>query len=210
LLLVCSGCSAVEKNLFLKPADKSEDWKMTKYKSYAKNIFWSEQDYDWSNHQYYSCDSTTSIVMYFSSSYKSLFIGPPIAPIFPIFPFIHIRGFDVRVIIKAGDFKGIENLSKQFHFYFNDSLNYTLPSSAHIITKSETKGTKNDIRLCNESLTNEYFSINLHFNLEPYKLKKVSIKFADEFNKQLNSKYKTLNLLAKRRLYYWVLLLEVS
>jgi hypothetical protein len=210
VLFICSGCSAVQKTLFLKPIDKSENWDVIKYKSYSRNFFWEiPVDNSWSDHLYYSCDTTSSIVLYFSPAAKCIFIGPPIVPIFPMFLFFHIRTLDVRVLIKTGDFKEIENLSKQFHFYFNDSLNFTEPASMRIMTKYASKGTKNDVHLCSEALTSEYFSIILHFNLEPYKLKNVSIKFDDEFNKQLKSNYKTLSLSKKSRLHYSAMLLDV-
>ena len=208
---MCSGCSFVEKNLFLKPLDKSGDWKMIKYRNYTENVFWANKDFAWGNHQYYSCDSTSSIVIYFSRGFKSLFSGPPLIPILPVFPVTHnTHDFNVRVIIKTRTFKDAENLSNHFHFYFNDPLNFISPTSKRIIEKNDIIVRKNYSHLCNESITNESYSINFYFKLEPYKLKKVTIKFDEEFNKQLNSNYKTLNLLGKSRLHYWPFYISTS
>jgi len=209
LFLFLSSCSAIDKNLVLK-STTSDGWKKQKYKKFAKKGFWQDEDSHWSRYLFYSCDSTSSITLYSHSVERRLFIGPPIVPIFPVFflgfgDFVgsSTQSFDLRIVIKSSALSKANDLPNQIRFYFNDSTNFTIPSSIRTNAKSSTIN-----KYCDEPANGEYLTIVFHFILEPYKLKKLSIKFSDELNKSLNANFKTLNLIKKTKLHYWTLILN--
>lgn len=102
---------------------------------------------DWSTHQFYSCDSTSSISINFSNNPNYVLIGPPFIPIFPAIPIfdyarykkeLNALNLTIRINIQTLDKEEIDSLINHIHFYFNESLNQ-LPSNIKVIKNTTNK-----------------------------------------------------------------------
>jgi len=127
LLLASTGCSSIEKCIYLKPIEKNNNWIVQRNKHYRGS-------YDFVTHYYYSCDSLSSIRVSFTNRVRPILIGPPIIPIFPMFSF-KTETFQISISIKTYNDTDLVALSKGIHIKINDSLSFfpspQLPMSNH-------------------------------------------------------------------------------
>ncbi len=171
-----------------------------------RNFWGRDEDYLWSKYLYSSCDSNSSVVAYFHSGLKELSVGPPLVPFVIAPPWVNIKSaFEIRVVVTANNITDADSLARQVHFYFNDSLNATKPTSVKCVVKKVGKTSRNSLNLCHELVTDDRLTIGLRFNINPYDLKKVSVLFDDSFNKIMHSDHKNLIMLKRTRLHYWPL-----
>lgn len=218
ILVLCAGCSVIDKSLFLKAIDKNNGWQMVKNKHYTHNFPFKIPWDPWCSHQYYSCDSNSSLALYFSNLYyqnegrEFVSIGPPFFPIFPlsiIDRFSENSIFKVQIMVNTFNYDEIDSLISHITFVFNDTL-CLLPYDTKI-----TKNTKNSDNLydgivCNKSHTNIFYSVSLKFKKSSFSLEKLSIDFGKEFNRQINSNYKKISLVRKNRYSYSPFILKLN
>ena len=194
-MLTATGCSVIEKNLYFKPSDNNASWIVKRNKEYRTY-------YGKDTHYYYSCESSSSVRISFQNAYKSVLLGPPVLSILPI-PFWKNHTFQISVSIKTSNNTDIVSLSRHLHFYFNDSLNTSVPFD--VVLDNAQKEWNRDFNksICDTlSKTSKFLWILLRFNINPNSVRNITMNFDDEFNKQLNSNYKPLSVLRKNRLHY--------
>src|ERR1035437_7436060 len=93
LLLATTGCSCMEKCIYLKPLEKNNNWIIQRNENYKGS-------YDYVTHYYYSCDSLSSISISFANRVRPVMVGPPLIPIFPMFGFKTVQ-FLISISIKT-------------------------------------------------------------------------------------------------------------
>jgi hypothetical protein len=210
LLVLCVGCSVIDKSLFLKSRDKNNGWRMIKNKNYIHNFPFKTPWDSWSSYQYYSFDSISSLALFFSNIYykntgrEFVSTGPPFIPIFPlsiIDRFSENPTFTVQIKVSTFNYDEIDSLLLHINFIFNDTLRLS-PYDTKIVRNAKYIDNLYDGIVCNKSHTNIYYSVSLKFKKASFKLNKLSIFFDKEFNHQLNSNYKNLDLIKKNRYSY--------
>ena len=192
----------------MKATDHPDGWKKLKNKNYTGNFPFSIPWDPWSCYQYYSCDSSSSLVLYFSNSYYSgtarefVSIGPPFFPLFPLSVFDRIPEssvFTVKMRIGTVKFPDIDSLVHHIHFVFNDTLQI-LPSDIRI-TKGGNISNLTQATGCYiaESL---YYTVLLKFKKSSSEFRKMSVVFDTEFNLLLNSDHRNIKFIRKVRYSY--------
>ena len=218
ILVLCAGCSVIDKSLFLKAIDKNNGWQMVKNKHYTHNFPFKIPWDPWCSHQYYSCDSNSSLALYFSNLYyqnegrEFVSIGPPFFPIFPlsiIDRFSENSIFKVQIMVNTFNYDEIDSLISHITFVFNDTLRL-LPYDTKITRSTKNKDNLYNGIVCNKSRTNIFFSVFLKFKKSSFSLKKLSIDFDEEFNHQINSNYKKISLVRRNRYSYSPFILKLN
>jgi hypothetical protein len=210
ILVLSAGCSVIDKSLFLKAIDKNNGWKMVKNKNYTHNFPFKIPWDPWCSHQYYSCDSNSSLALYFSNLYyqnegrEFVSIGPPLFPIFPlsiIDRFSEKSIFTVQIMVNTFNYDEIDSLISHITFVFNDTL-CLLPYDIKISRNTKISDNLNGGIVCNKSHTNIFYSVSLKFKKSSFSLKKLSIDFDKVFNRQINSNYKKISFVRRNRYSY--------
>lgn len=207
LLFLNIGCSVLKKSFYLKQINKNNSWKIVKNKnSYS---FWKTNKQYWSSRHYYSCDSISILYLDFSDIFfkrnPALSFGPPFVPIIPNFIFykpLKDLDFDIQLNIYTDNIDNINSLTKHINFFFNDSLEL-FPMETKL---KENNDIKDDYDVCDKSLVNKAYTLKFTFKHKSFKLKKIEIKFDNEFNTQLHADYKSIVLKKKIKLNYYPLL----
>ena len=216
LLVLCVGCSVIDKSSFLKATDKNTGWQKVKNRNYTRNFPFKIPWDPWSSYQYNSCDSSSSLFLYFSNLYyknegrEFVSTGPPFIPIFPlsiIDRFSENSIFTVQIKINTFNYDEIDSLLQHINFIFNDTLRL-FPYNTKIIKNTENIDNLYNGIVCNKSRTNIYYSVSLKFKKSTFNLKKLSVDFDTEFNHRINSNYKNITFIKKNRYSYCPFLIK--
>lgn len=202
LLLANTGCSCLEKCIYLTPIEKDNNWIIQRNADYKGS-------YDYVTHYYYSCDSLSSIRISFTNRVRPIMVGPPLIPIFPMFGFKTVT-FLISISIKTYNDTDLLTLSKYIHIKINDSLSFF---PYHIILDNTQKKWKEESykSICdNQSKTNNYSRILYRYKGNPDIINNITISFDQAFNKRLRSNYKSLDLKRRNRLHYSAFFVPMS
>lgn len=208
LISTCTGCSVIEKHVHLKPDKSTKGWQQSKNKNYRFKFSWKTIHYPWSRQVYHSCDSTSSVGIYFLQCPKVVAIGPPLLPIVPRLRKKEVNGYayeelEVRLVIHTQVSLSIDTLLKGISFFFDDSATPTLPNELTIYDDRPPKYTKKNGYFCAQSNTNNTYIADLKFKIKPYELQHVEIAFDSTFNALINGEYTNLELNKKVRGRYY-------
>lgn len=202
LLIVCAGCSSIEKCIYLKPIETNDNWIVHRNKHYRGY-------YDVVTHYYFACDSLCSIQVSFTNRVRPILIGPPIIPIFPMFSY-KSETFQISISIKTYNDTDLVSVSRSIHIKINDSLKI---SPYETILDDSQRPWKEEFHnaICdNQSKTSKFLRIVYRYKLPPQKIKKLTISFDEDCNERFWPNFKPLNLLKKNRLHYNVLFFPSS
>lgn len=209
LFFLISGCSGIEKSLFMKSIDEKGNWEFEKSKKNHNFIGFKTSIYHFNKYQYYSCDSNSFVSVSFSNKPNLIFWGPPLIPIFPmaITPYYwkiyrDKSDFTIQINIETNDSIVIDSLLNHIRFFVNDSINSTILLNTKTIKNDLKKGSQLKHLLCNNGNLSASYSAFFKFKKKPDKFKKLKISFDDEFNKKLSSNYQTLILKKRYKIYY--------
>jgi len=196
LWLINTGCSTIVKCAYLKPLDKDNNWIIQRNNKKPSGYL------PFSTHYYHSCDSISSIRIEFTNLIQSLTFGPPLIPVIPLF-FLKGGNYQISISIKTKNDTDVVAISKYIHIIFNDSLTIE-PYDAILDNSQREWGEEFHKSICdNQSITNKLLWILYRYEIDPNKVKKITVCFDKELNRKLNSNFKDLRLKRKNRLRYY-------
>lgn len=194
LLLANTGCSSVEKCIYLRPLKKNNNWIVERNKQYRGY-------YDYETHYYFSRDSLSTIRVSFTNRVRPILIGPPVIPIFPMFSH-KTETFEISIYIRTFNDTDLVSLSKYIQIEINDELSF-LPCDTILTTSPNKHNEESGNSISDKQLkTNKSVRIRFRYKIKPNEINNLTVSFDQGFNKKLKSNFKDLNLQRKNRLHY--------